>query len=45
MMVGDSDEDMNAGHEAGAFTVLVRSPGTEWLETDERTDVAISRYA
>ena len=43
VMVGDSIDDIIAGYEAGALTVLLRSPGKEDLETDERTDVAISR--
>ena len=44
-MVGDSIDDMVAGHEAGALTVLLRSPGKEDLEEDERTHVSISREA
>lgn len=43
-MVGDSVDDMTAGHEAGTLTVLLRSPGKEELEEDDRTDVVISRY-
>jgi phosphoglycolate phosphatase-like HAD superfamily hydrolase len=43
LMVGDSVDDMAAGREAGAVTVLLRSEGKEDLETDERTDVVISR--
>lgn len=42
-MVGDSVDDMTAGYEAGGLTVLLRSPGKEDLEQDERTDVAINR--
>jgi phosphoglycolate phosphatase-like HAD superfamily hydrolase len=42
-MVGDSIDDMAAGRDAGALTVLVRSEGKEELEVDERTDVVISR--
>ena len=43
LMVGDSIDDMVAGHDAGALTVLLRSEGKEDLERDERTDVVISR--
>lgn len=43
IMVGDSIDDMIAGHEAGALTVLVRSEGKEDLEKDSRTDVVVSR--
>lgn len=43
VMVGDSVDDMAAGHEAGALTVLLRSEGKEELEQDERTDVVVSR--
>ncbi|EME83077.1 uncharacterized protein MYCFIDRAFT_51537 [Pseudocercospora fijiensis CIRAD86] len=43
VMVGDSVDDMAAGRDAGALTVLLRSEGKEELETDSRTDVAISR--
>lgn len=42
-MVGDSVDDMTSGRDAGALTVLLRSEGKEELETDERTDVVISR--
>lgn len=42
VMVGDSVDDMAAGRDAGALTVLLRSEGKEDLETDSRTDVAIS---
>lgn len=41
-MVGDSIDDITAGHAAGALTVLLRSSGKEELE--ERADVAIDRY-
>ncbi|GIZ42777.1 hypothetical protein CKM354_000603200 [Cercospora kikuchii] len=41
IMVGDSVDDMAAGRDAGALTVLLKSEGKEELETDERTDVAI----
>lgn len=44
VMVGDSVDDMVAGYEAGALTVLLRSAGKETLEADERTDVVIDRY-
>ncbi|KAF7188065.1 putative hydrolase [Pseudocercospora fuligena] len=43
IMVGDSVDDMAAGRDAGALTVLLRSEGKEELETDSRTDVVISR--
>ncbi|KAJ9624935.1 hypothetical protein H2203_004885 [Taxawa tesnikishii (nom. ined.)] len=43
IMVGDSVDDMEAGREAGAATVLLRSEGKEELERDERTDLVISR--
>ncbi len=43
LMVGDSVDDMTAGREAGAVTVLLRSEGKEELEGDERTDVVIER--
>jgi len=43
VMVGDSVDDMAAGRDAGALTVLLRSQGKEDLETDERTDVVVSR--
>ncbi|KAK3639821.1 hypothetical protein LTR56_012201 [Elasticomyces elasticus] len=43
IMVGDSIDDMVAGYEAGALTVLLRSEGKEELEADERTDIVISR--
>ncbi|KAF2211684.1 hypothetical protein CERZMDRAFT_42658 [Cercospora zeae-maydis SCOH1-5] len=41
IMVGDSVDDMAAGRDAGALTVLLKSEGKEELETDSRTDVAI----
>ena len=44
IMVGDSIDDIVAGHDAGAATVLLRSEGKEDLEKDPRTDVVISRY-
>ncbi|KAK5717649.1 hypothetical protein LTR17_015914 [Elasticomyces elasticus] len=43
IMVGDSIDDMVAGYEAGALTVLLRSEGKEELEADERTDIVIGR--
>ncbi|KAI4716329.1 HAD-like protein [Aureobasidium sp. EXF-10727] len=43
IMVGDSIDDMVAGHDAGAATVLLRSEGKEELEKDPRTDLVISR--
>ena len=43
IMVGDSIDDIVAGHDAGAATVLLRSAGKEELEDDPRTDVVISR--
>jgi phosphoglycolate phosphatase-like HAD superfamily hydrolase len=42
-MVGDSIDDMIAGYEAGALTVLVRSEGKEELEVDSRTHVVVGR--
>ncbi|KAK4995377.1 hypothetical protein LTR66_004793 [Elasticomyces elasticus] len=44
IMVGDSIDDIIAGYEAGAATVLVRSEGKEDLERDARTDVVINRF-
>ncbi|CAD0113007.1 unnamed protein product [Aureobasidium uvarum] len=43
IMVGDSIDDIIAGHDAGAATVLLRSEGKEELEKDPRTDLVISR--
>lgn len=43
IMVGDSIDDIVAGHDAGAATVLLRSEGKEELEEDPRTDLVISR--
>ena len=43
IMVGDSIDDMIAGHDAGAMTVLLRSEGKEDLENDPRTHLVISR--
>lgn len=42
-MVGDSVDDMAAGRDAGALTVLLRSEGKEELERDERTDLVVGR--
>jgi phosphoglycolate phosphatase-like HAD superfamily hydrolase len=42
-MVGDSIDDIIAGYDAGALTVLVKSPGKEDLERDERTHVIVER--
>lgn len=44
LMVGDSIDDMTAGYNAGALTVLLRSEGKEELEEERSTDVAINRY-
>lgn len=43
IMVGDSIDDIIAGHDAGAATVLLRSEGKEDLEKDPRTDLVIDR--
>ena len=43
IMVGDSVDDIEAGYEAGAATVLVRSEGKEELERDPRTDIVVTR--
>ncbi|KAM0714986.1 hypothetical protein Q7P37_009451 [Cladosporium fusiforme] len=43
IMVGDSIDDIIAGYDAGALTVLVKSAGKEELEMDERTHVVIER--
>ncbi|OQN96733.1 hypothetical protein B0A48_17157 [Cryoendolithus antarcticus] len=43
LMVGDSIDDMIAGHDAGAVTVLLRSAGKEELERDGRTHIVIDR--
>jgi phosphoglycolate phosphatase-like HAD superfamily hydrolase len=42
-MVGDSIDDIIAGYEAGALTVLVRSEGKEELGVDSRTEVVVGR--
>lgn len=42
-MVGDSIDDIIAGYDAGALTVLVKSAGKEELESDERTHVVVER--
>lgn len=41
IMVGDSIDDMIAGHDAGAVTVLLASAGKEELIEDSRTDIVI----
>ncbi|KAK4503397.1 hypothetical protein PRZ48_004312 [Zasmidium cellare] len=43
LMVGDSEDDVAAGRDAGAVTVFLTSPGKEELETDPRTDIVIKR--
>ena len=43
IMVGDSIDDIIAGHDAGAATVLLRSPGKEDVEEDPRTDLVVDR--
>nr|POE54309.1 putative uncharacterized hydrolase [Quercus suber] len=43
VMVGDSIDDMVAGRDAGALTVLLKSEGKEDLEQDDRTDVVVAR--
>ncbi|QIW94616.1 hypothetical protein AMS68_000134 [Peltaster fructicola] len=43
IMVGDSIDDIVAGHDAGALTVLLASPGKEDLAEDARTDVVVDR--
>lgn len=43
LMVGDSIDDMAAGHDAGAVTVLLRSAGKEELEGHEKTHLVIER--
>ncbi|KAF2719644.1 HAD-like protein [Polychaeton citri CBS 116435] len=43
LMVGDSIDDIIAGYEAGATTVLVESEGKEELKEDARVDVVVSR--
>jgi phosphoglycolate phosphatase-like HAD superfamily hydrolase len=42
-MVGDSVDDMAAGRDAGAVTVLLRSEANAHLVDDARTDVVIDR--
>lgn len=42
-MVGDSIDDIIAGYDAGALTVLVKSPSKEELESDKRTHVVVER--
>lgn len=43
LMVGDSIDDIVAGYDAGALTVLLGSEGKEDLEQDERVDVVVRR--
>lgn len=43
IMVGDSVDDMAAGRDAGAVTVLLRSEANAHLVDDARTDVVIDR--
>jgi hypothetical protein len=42
-MVGDSIDDMTAGHSAGAATVLLVNPVNEHLSSHDHTDLVISR--
>lgn len=42
-MVGDSIDDMTAGHRSGAATVLLVNEDNEHLVDDEYTDLAIRR--
>lgn len=43
IMVGESIDDMTAGHRAGAATVLLVNPVNEHLTWHEHTDLVISR--
>ncbi|MCJ1385655.1 hypothetical protein MMC17_008778 [Xylographa soralifera] len=43
IMVGDSIDDMTAGHHAGAATVLLVNEVNEHLKEHEHTDVCIGR--
>lgn len=43
IMVGDSIDDMTAGHKAGAATVLLVNPVNEHLTSHPHTDLVISR--
>ncbi|KIW07742.1 uncharacterized protein PV09_01672 [Verruconis gallopava] len=43
IMVGDSIDDMTAGHSAGAATVLLVNPVNEHLASHDHTDLCISR--
>ncbi|CAG8949881.1 hypothetical protein HYFRA_00004209 [Hymenoscyphus fraxineus] len=43
IMVGDSIDDMTAGHHAGTATVLLVNPDNAHLATHEHTDLCISR--
>lgn len=42
-MVGDSIDDMTAGHRAGAATVLLVNDANEKIRTHAHTDVCITR--
>jgi phosphoglycolate phosphatase-like HAD superfamily hydrolase len=42
-MVGDSVDDMAAGRDAGAVTVLLRSEANGHLVDDHRTDFVVDR--
>lgn len=43
IMVGDSIDDMTAGHRAGAATVLLVNPANEHLSEHPHTDVVVTR--
>lgn len=43
IMVGDSIDDMTAGHMAGAATVLLLNEKNGWLKDHEHTDLSINR--
>jgi HAD superfamily hydrolase (TIGR01509 family) len=43
IMVGDSIDDMTAGHSAGAATVLLVNPANEHLSSHDHTDLCIGR--
>jgi phosphoglycolate phosphatase-like HAD superfamily hydrolase len=45
IMVGDSIDDMTAGHAAGAATVLLKSHWNEHLVEHEHTDLVIERLS
>ena len=42
-MVGDSEDDMTAGHKAGTATVLLACEGNEELKAHEHTGLWIKR--